>query len=77
MQGRRIPIVIHVDPKEVQVDEDESPKEIELPRRMQLRRRHFDKYGYTESCSGCQPMQAGISQRMHNEACRRRMHEAM
>ena len=77
MPGRRIPIAIHVDRHEAQEQADEPPRVTEWPRRMQLRRRHFVKHGYSESCAGCRAMQAGISQRIHNEACRRRMQEEM
>ena len=78
IMGREIPVVIHVDREEPNEEwEEVQPRTEQVPRRMQLRKRHFREHGYTAECAGCKNMQAGIAMRIHSEVCRKRMHEAL
>ena len=48
-----------------------------VPRRMQINRKDLDEYGYTDGCAGCQATRAGLPRRLHSEACRNRLMEAL
>ena len=49
----------------------------ESMRRLYIRRKDVEKYGYTEGCEGCKRMRAGMSAKPHTQECRTRMEEAM
>ena len=79
--GSDIPIRIRVESGEEVEAVEYIPSRQEFGRRrLQLRKRHFEKHGFTEGCEGCRRSRIGrrvVKHRGHSEACRRRMYEAM
>jgi len=76
--GTYIPITVRIDREDdVEPLEVQAPRQEDAPRRMQLRKRHFEKHEYTEGCEGCRRRKSGMGQRPHTRECRRRMEEAM
>ena len=45
----------------------------EAPRRTYIKKKFYERYGYTEGCEGCNRARAGLTQRGHDERCRDRM----
>ncbi|MDA8582760.1 hypothetical protein N9L68_00975 [bacterium] len=79
--GWYIPIRVEIDmPEGGDVEEAEPRRKEEVPRRVYLKRKHFEKHGFTEACEGCRRMRAGhgvVGHRAHTLRCRRRMYYAM
>ena len=46
-------------------------------RRMKITESMLQKYGYTEGCEGCRAKAAGMTQKPHGEACRKRIEQAL
>ena len=58
--GASIPIRVSIPAcDDVPLDEVVPPREGEVPRRVYIRQRHLQKYGYTDECEGCKRMKAG------------------
>jgi hypothetical protein len=49
----------------------------EPPRRMYVKRADLRAHGYTPGCPGCKALASGSTQIAHNEACRKRVAEAI
>ena len=47
------------------------------PRRVNIRKTDLETYGFTAVCVGCQHAQADLPNRIHTEACRTRIMDAM
>lgn len=46
-------------------------------RRFRLTKEHFEEFGFTPSCSGCQHVATGLPPRGHTEECRKRVVEKL
>ena len=58
--GVSIPIRISVpNCDDIPLDEVVPPKEPEAPRRVYIKQRHLQQYGYTPNCEACKRMKAG------------------
>ena len=70
----RIPIRIDL-PRRIGSGVDQPPGFV--PRRVYIKKRDYEEYGYTPGCEGCVRMQDGRGKRPHNQECVERMMEAL
>ena len=80
--GASIPIKISIlKCEDIPLDEVVYQREQDAPRRVYIKERHLEKYGYTPDCEACRRMRAGGMKtggaRPHSEACRRRIEAEM
>ena len=77
--GNDIPIHIRIEAGGEPAMEETRPPRVETePRRTYLKKRDFEKHGYTEGCEGCRRLRTGcMTARPHDEACRNRIGEAL
>jgi hypothetical protein len=77
--GVKIPIRVRADVYEFEAEEGEPVRKEQGPRKMYIKKRHFEKYGYTENCEGCRRLRAGgaMGLRPHTKQCRKRIEEEM
>ena len=73
---RRVPIRIRLEVRE-DVEVDEIGTGEEAPRRTNIKKKFYERYGYTDGCEGCNRLRAGLTQRGHDEGCRSRMEKEM
>ena len=73
-----IPIRVRFDPPRVgEPDPTMQPRKEPQMRRMKITEIMLQKYGYTEGCEGCRAKAAGMTQKPHGEACRKRIEQAL
>lgn len=75
--GLHIPVRIRKRPP-VQVDmlELRPQREEDVPKVAYIKRRRFEKFGYTEECGGCKRLRSGVMPRRPPlESCRKRIYE--
>ena len=58
------------------VTQTSGPRDSDV-REMRITRRLLDKFGFSTACDGCNAVQYGLPQRVHNNECRRRLYEEM
>ena len=69
---------VRFDPPQVgQPDPTMQPRKEPQMRRMKITESMLQKYGSTEGCEGCRAKAAGMTQKPHGEACRKRMEQAL
>ena len=73
-----IPIRVRFDPPQVgEPDQTMQPRKEPQMRRMKITESMLQKYGYTGGCEGCRAKAAGMTQKPHGEACRKRREQAL
>ena len=71
-----MPIRIRLEVRE-DVEVDEIGTGEEAPRRTYIKKKFYERYGYTDGCEGCNRLRAGLTRRGHDEGCRSRMEKEM
>ena len=66
------PIRVWFDPQVAEPDPTKEPWKEPQMRRMKITESMLQKYGHTEGCEGCRANAAGMTQKPHGEACRKR-----
>ena len=73
--GLHIPVRIRMDPP-VQVERPQ--REEDMPKGAYIKRRHFEKFGYTEDCEGCRRLRSRVMPRRPRlESCRKRLYKEL
>ena len=58
-------------------EREEVEAEMTIPRRAQLKKDDFEKFGYTAKCPGCRSMLRGGTRQGHSELCRERIEKEL
>ena len=78
MPGVDIPVHIYLPEALGGVPEPPPARAEEGPRRAYLKKKDFEKHGYTAGCEGCRRLRAGgMTARPHTQECRARIEERL
>ena len=78
LPGRDIPVHIYLPDPAGEVPEPAPERAEEGTRRTYLKKRDFEKHGYTDGCEGCRRLRTGgMGARPHTQECRDRLEEKL
>ncbi len=75
--GLNILVRIRMDTQvQVEMPKQRPQREEDMPKGAYIKRRRFEKFGYTEDCEGCRRLRSGVMpRRPHLESCSKRIYE--
>ena len=77
--GLHLPVRIRMDtPAQVDMPALRPQREEDMLKGAYIKRRRFEKFGYTEDCVGCRRLWSGVMpRRPHLESCRKMIYEEL